>query len=170
MNTYNSRDKFGCQTQALREINKITYQRLKQTLALTSILNFYGTLTENWNNKSIGKHIKIKHINKGSTHTNETLNTITIGIFNRLVKLTSRTKKNAQIRIDEKYQGQAKALIKYNLAPNIFPALKEIWNKADALKLNNDAKQEKRSGGRGRIMYFCIGFSNIWREKIYNII
>ena len=113
---------------------------------------------------------KLKYLNKGITHTNGTFNSIPSGIFNRLAKLTSRTKKNSQIRIDEEYQGHAKALTKYSLAPNIFPTLKEIWNKADASKLNNYAKRENRSGGRGRSIYFCIGLSNIWKEKIYNII
>ena len=46
----------------------------------------------------------------------------------------------------------------------------EIWKKADALKMKKDAKRKKRSGGRERSTYSCIGFSKIWREKIYNII
>ena len=49
---------------------------------------------------------------------------------------------------------------------NIFPTLKEIWKKADALKTNNDNKREKRSGGRERNKMFCICFSRIWRENI----
>ena len=36
--------------------------------------------------------------------------------------------------------------------------------------MKKDAKREKRSGGRERSTYFCIGFSKIWQEKIYNII
>ena len=92
------------------------------------------------------------------------------GIFYRLVKLTSRTKKNSQMKIDEIYKGHAKALSKAGLDPNICPTLKEIWKKADASKLNYDARREKRSGGRELTMYFCIFLSNIWQEKIYNII
>ena len=45
-----------------------------------------------------------------------------------------------------------------------------MWKKADALKLNNDVKWEKRNVGQERTMYFCIGFSKIWWEKIYKII
>ena len=97
-------------------------------------------------------------------------NAIPSGIFYRLVILTSGTKKNAQMKIDERYQGHAKALSKAGLAPKIYPTLKESWKKADALKMKKDAKREKRSGGRERITYLCIGFSKIWREKIYNII
>ena len=72
--------------------------------------------------------------------------------------------------IDEKYQGHAKALTKSSLASKIFPTLKQIWKKSDALKLNNDAKRENKSGGQGRSTYFYIVLSNIWKEKIYNIV
>ena len=43
--------------------------------------------------------------------------------------------------IDKRYQEHAKALIKAGLAPNIFTTLKEIWNKLDASKINNDANR-----------------------------
>ena len=66
---------------------------------------------------------QLKYLNKGSTHTNATLNAIPISIFYRLAKLTSRTKKNTQMRIDGIYQGHAKALSKARLAPKIYPTL-----------------------------------------------
>ena len=58
-------------------------------------------------------------------------NAIPSGIFNWLAILTSRTKKNAQMRIDKNYQGNTNALTKAGLAPKIFLSLKEIWKKAD---------------------------------------
>ena len=45
---------------------------------------------------------KLKYLNKGSTRTNAMFNAIPGGIFNRLVKLTSIAKKNAQTRIEKK--------------------------------------------------------------------
>ena len=39
------------------------------------------------------------------------------------------------MKIDDRYQGHAKALSKAGLAPKIYPTLKEIWKKADALKM-----------------------------------
>ena len=74
------------------------------------------------------------------------------------------------MKIDERYQGHAKDLSKVGLALKVYPTLNENWKKADTLKFNNDAKQEKRSGGREHSTYFCIGFYKIWWEKIYNII
>ena len=68
------------------------------------------------------------------------------------------------------HPGHAKALSKAGLAPKIYPTLKEIWKKADALKIKKDAKRKKRSGGREQNLYFCIGFPKIRLEKIYNII
>ena len=113
---------------------------------------------------------KLKYLNKRSTHTNATFNAIPSGIFYRLAKITSRTNNNAQMKIDETYQGHTKALSKSGLDSKIFPTLKEIWKKLDALKSINDAKWEKRSVGREHNTYVCIGFSKIWREKIYNIV
>ena len=55
---------------------------------------------------------------------NETVNAIPSCIFNRVAKLTSRTKKNAQMIINGKYQENAKALTKAGLDPKIFPTLK----------------------------------------------
>ena len=54
--------------------------------------------------------------------------------------------------------------------PKIFTTLKEIWNKADASKLNNDVNRENRSRRRGSSTYLYTGFSKMWREKIYNTI
>ena len=67
---------------------------------------------------------KLKYMNKGSTHTNATFNAIPSSIFYGLAKITSRTNKNAQMKIDERYQGHAKALSKAGLDPKIFPTLK----------------------------------------------
>ena len=74
------------------------------------------------------------------------------------------------MKIDERYQGHAKALSKAGLYPKVYPTLNEIWKKADSSKLNKDAKREKRSGGKELSTYLCIGFSKICWEKIYNII
>ena len=55
---------------------------------------------------------------------NVTVNAITSCIFNRVAKLISRTKKNAQMIINGKYQRHSKALTKAGLDPKIFPTLK----------------------------------------------
>ena len=75
-------------------------------------------------------------------------------MFYSLAKLTSITKKNTKTKIDERYQGQAKELSKAGMAPKIYLTMRDIWKKADASKLNNDAKWENRIGRRERTTYF----------------
>ena len=65
------------------------------------------------------------------------------------------------MKIDERYQGHAKALSKAGMSSKLYPTLNEIWKKVDASKMNNDAKRENRSGGIERSTYFCIGFYKI---------
>ena len=67
---------------------------------------------------------KLKYLNKGGTQMNATLNVIMRRIFNLLTRLTSTAKKNAQIRIDRKYQGHANDLTKTGLALKTFLSLK----------------------------------------------
>ena len=55
-------------------------------------------------------------MNEEITHTNATFNTIPSSIFNRIAKINSRTKENAQMILD-KIQGHAKALTIAGLAP-----------------------------------------------------
>ena len=90
------------------------------------------------------------------THTNATFNKIPSGIFNKITKITSSLKNNAQMIIDNKHQVHAKALTKAGVAPKIYLTLNEIWKKADAY-----TKRGRRSGGRVLNMYFCIAFSKI---------
>ena len=94
---------------------------------------------------------QLKYLNKDSTHTNATFNPIQSGIFYRLAKLTSRTKKNAKMKIYERYQGNAKALSKSGMAPKVYPTLNKIWKKTDASKLNKDAKRENGRGEKERV-------------------
>ena len=57
---------------------------------------------DNWSSKSTRNKIeKPKYLKIGSTHTNAIFNAITSGILNRIARLTSRTNKNAQMRVDK---------------------------------------------------------------------
>ena len=49
------------------------------------------------------------------------------------------------------------------------PTLKELWENADE---QEKKKKEKRKSKRGGIRnaYLCIGFSQLWREKIHSVI
>ena len=97
---------------------------------------------------------KYEYLNKCSTHTNATFNAILSGIFCRLAKLTAITKKNAQMKIDERYQGHTKALLKAGLAPKIYPTLKEIWKKADALKMKKTQSGKREMEEENKVCIF----------------
>ena len=57
------------------------------------------------------------------------------------------------MKIDARYQGHAKALSKAGLAPKIYPTPREIWKKADALKLKKtqSVKREVEEENKVRI-------------------
>ena len=116
---------------------------------------------EKWNFKSIERQIeKLKYLNKQSAHTNANFNTIPSCIFKQLAKLTSKTKKNTQMKIDGQYPLYANALIKYVLDPKVFSSLNKVWKKAGISKFINGVKRKTRSGG-GHNTYFCVRFSDI---------
>ena len=152
MDTCNSHAKFVCQTQDHQEINKITYRKSQQTLSLTSILSFSGILTENWNIKYIKNQINnLSILIKVVLTLMQRSMQFWAAYFTGFAKITSRTKKNTQMNINERYQGHAKALSKAGLALKVYPTLNEIWKKADASKLNKNAKWEKWIGGKNVI-------------------
>ena len=85
---------------------------------------------------------KLKYLNKRSTHTNAMFNAIPSGIFYRLAKLTSRMKKNAQMKIDERYQGVSDVIADKNVVT-------KIMNNSTGLQrieLNGFAKRHWQTG------------------------
>ena len=103
MNTCNSHAKFICQHTSpsrykqdyVSEITTNTFPYLD----LEFLWNADGELEYQVHRKP---NQQLKYLNKVSTRTNATFNAIPSGIFYRLAKLTSRTKKNAQMKIDER--------------------------------------------------------------------
>ena len=77
--------------------------------------------------------------------------------------------KEAQITVDKQYSEHINALVKYDLAPKMYPILKELWIKEDTSILINDVKREDRCMVEHNT-YFCVGFYNIQRVNIHSII
>ena len=67
---------------------------------------------------------KLKYLNSDSTHTNNCLKAIPFGIFGRLAKLASPSKKKLNTKINELYPDHAKALKIAGLEPKKYPKLK----------------------------------------------
>ena len=61
----------------------------------------------------------MKYVNKGSNYTNATFKIIKSGIINHIVKITSITEKDAQMKVKEQYQRHTNALIHADLYTKI---------------------------------------------------
>ena len=86
---------------------------------------------------------KLKYLNGDSTHMPSTFRAIPNGVFGRLSKLTSRSKKLDDTPIDEIYPHHAKALKIAEIAPEKFPTFKEV----EALR-NKYSKAKRSSNSR----------------------
>eukprot|EP00957_Ditylum_brightwellii_P060061 4560435-Ditylum_brightwellii.AAC.1 len=79
-----------------------------------------GQLRFNLFNK---KKQAIKYVERGSTHQPCTFKSITLGVYTRLGRLTSKTPENAKLRINKLYPLYAEALLTADLEPVEFPTL-----------------------------------------------
>jgi hypothetical protein len=91
------------------------------------------------------------------------------GVFGRLSSLTSLTDESRYKTIKDLYPKHHEALNKAGLAPKYVPTLQAI------LALNEGRKKQKeeeleRDKQRNRSVYFCIGYSKLWKVLIHKII
>ena len=71
--------------------------------------------------------------------------------------------------IKERYPDHANALARAGICMKNFPNLKEFWDNADEREKKKKEKRKMKRGGKHNA-YFCIGFSQLWREKIHSVI
>ena len=99
---------------------------------------------------------------------NANFNAIPSGIFNWLEKLTSRIKKNSQMKIDKRHPGYANYFYQSLLSSESIYKFKRSLEENRRFKIDQWWKSGNRSGG-GRNAYLCVVFSNIWRERVHSI-
>eukprot|EP00957_Ditylum_brightwellii_P028338 2140183-Ditylum_brightwellii.AAC.1 len=85
-----------------------------------------GQLRFNVNNK---KKQAINYVEKGSTHCPCTFKFITLGVYTRLGRLTSKTPENAKLQINELHPLHVEELITTDLELVEFPTMGKIWKK-----------------------------------------
>jgi hypothetical protein len=109
---------------------------------------------------------QLKYLNNVSSHPPHCFKAITKGVFGRLASLTSLTNESRYKSIKDLYPRHFEALDKAGLAPKYIPTLQEIL---DRNKGKEERKEEKleRDKQRNRSVYFCIGYSNVWKEPIH---
>eukprot|EP00957_Ditylum_brightwellii_P039237 2968684-Ditylum_brightwellii.AAC.1 len=76
----------------------------------------------------------IKYVEKGSTHRPCTFKSITLGVYTRLGRLTSKSPENAKLQINKLYLLHMEALLTADLEPVEFLSLGKIWKKEDLMK------------------------------------
>ena len=112
---------------------------------------------------------QLKYLNDASSHPPHCFKAITKGVFGRLASLTSLTDESRYKSIKDLYPRHLEALNLAGLSPKYVPTLQEV------LELNKGKEQRKkekleRDKQRNRSVYFCIGYSNAWKEPIHRIL
>ena len=103
---------------------------------------------------------KLKYLNSDSTHLPSTLRAIPAGVLDRLSKLTSKSKKLENVRIDKVYPKHAAALKIAGIAPDIFPTFSELENlRGKKTKEEKEIEKKEKRLRRKRESFFCIGVS-----------
>ena len=69
---------------------------------------------------------QVKYLNQGSAHRKDVFKAIPSGVMGRLAKLTSRTEENGDVRMDVLYPEHATDLSMSDLAPSLYPTLREL--------------------------------------------
>ena len=86
----------------------------------------------------------------------ETTSSYSKGVLGRSVKgLVTALALKTKVR-SQKYKKSKYAIVNFS--------------EKDLSEIIKEFEKIGKGGGRERSTYFCIGFSKIWREKIYNII
>eukprot|EP00957_Ditylum_brightwellii_P000723 56848-Ditylum_brightwellii.AAC.1 len=106
----------------------------------------------------------IKYVEKGSTHHPCPFKSITLGVYARLERLTSKTPENAKLQIDKLYPLHAEALLTADLEPVEFPTMEKIWKKEKETKEKLSNKMKKQDKCK---VCFAIGYSKfLYHAKI----
>lgn len=112
---------------------------------------------------------RLKYLNKGSEHPTHCFNAINTGVFGRLAKLTTVTEENKFDSLQKIYPEHFKALDKANLLPRKIPTLNECIASTLDRERVKEIKQDKQRQ-RNRTVFFCIGYSSIWKKPIHKIL
>ena len=99
----------------------------------------------------------------------DTFKVIPKGVLKILYKPTQRTEDNPKVSIKEHYPDHANTLARSGIGMKNFPTLKELWENEDEREKKKKEKLKRKREGKYNA-YFCIGFSQLWREKIHNLI
>jgi hypothetical protein len=112
---------------------------------------------------------QLKYLNNVSSHPPHCFKAITKGVFGRLASLTSLTDESRYKSIKDLYPRHFEALNLAGLSPKYVPTLQEVLELNKGKDKRKEEKQE-RDKQRNRSVYFCIGYSKIWKEPIHKLL
>jgi hypothetical protein len=112
---------------------------------------------------------QLKYLNNDSPHPNHCFKAITKGVFGRLASITSLPDASRYKSIKDLYPRHFEALDKAGLSPKYIPTLQEVLD----LNKGKEKRREEKLGRdvqRNRSVYFCIGYSNTWKEPLHKVL
>ena len=111
---------------------------------------------------------QLKYLDTLSIHPSHCTDAIPKGVYQRLTKLTSITDENQDQTLDAIYPEHFQALRQAGLIHGEVPTLLEMHEKIKVKNsMINTKDKAKKLLARKRQVYFCIGYSSIWKTKIH---
>ena len=154
------------------EETKATTKKISKTISTVYAKYFpYLDMEVFWNNDDelnfkvhMKENQKLKYLNRDSTHRNSCFKAIPWGVFGRLARLTSTTRRALKQKMEDVYPDHYAALKRADLAPKDSPTLKKMLK---LIKISNEKKGNKKRGRTNvtQKTYFCVGVSNAFKGK-----
>ena len=111
---------------------------------------------------------QLKYVGKESTHTPGTLRAIPSRVLNSMAELTSRNPSIHAGAVDNIYPAHVNALRKADLAPLVFPTMRDLWrNQNEKVEIE---KEQDVSVKQNINFYFCVAYSHYFSTSIHRVI
>ena len=105
-----------------------------------------------------------------STHHPAVFKSMTMGVFERLTKLTSMNEETEKMTIDELCPSHAEALKTAKLAPETHPTLQTTHDKENNKKKKKERNEKRKRHKDRRTAFFHITCSKHWKKPLPKII
>ena len=109
---------------------------------------------------------QLKYLNSGSTHHPAVFKSTTMGVFERLTKLTSMNEEMEKMTIDELHPSHAEALKTAKLVPETHPTLRTTHDEENNEKRKKERNEKRKRHKDRRTVFFCIACSKHWKKPL----
>jgi hypothetical protein len=98
----------------------------------------------------------LQYLNQGSTHTWAVFAAIPHGVLGRLARLTSIMDEFKDLQLNQLYPKHAQALLQAHIAPDHYPALREMIEDNNHVQLRSQVHHKRDMHHQ---VFFCLGVS-----------